>query len=87
VRTSKKESYSLGLYEFLIIKKLLGKESNIAYMVSELSGVNTSMGGTIKINPFDYNSLCKGFLDASRKLSSENSEQYLATIEKDFQHV
>lgn len=87
VRTSKKESYSLGLYEFLIIKKLLGKESNIAYMVSELSGVNTSMGGTIKINPFDYNSLCKGFLDASRKLSSENSEQYLDTIEKDYQHV
>lgn len=87
VRTSKKESYSLGLYEFLIIKKLLNNESNIAYMISELSGVNTSMGGTIKINPFDYNSISKGFLEASRQLSSENSEQYLATIEKDYQHV
>ena len=88
VRTSKKESYSLGLYEFLIIKKLLKKEKNIAYMVSELSGVNTSMGGTIKINPFDYNSIKEGFLNASRQLSSDNnSEQNLAKIENDYQHV
>ena len=88
VRTSKKESYSLGLYEFLIIKKLLKKESNISYMVSELSGVNTSMGGTIKINPFDYNSITKGFLEACRQLSPENnSEQYLAKIENDYQHA
>ena len=88
VRTSKKESYSLGLYEFLIIKQLLKKESNIAYMVSELSGVNTSMGGTIKINPFDYNSISKGFLEACRQLTPENkSEQYLAKIENDYQHA
>ena len=88
VRTSKKESYSLGLYEFLIIKKLLKKEGNISYMISELSGVNTSMGGTIKINPFDYNSLSRGFLDACRQLSPENnSEQYLSKIENDYQHA
>ena len=88
VRTSKKESYSLGLYEFLIIKQILKKESNIAYMVSELSGVNTSMGGTIKINPFDYNSISKGFLEACRQLAPENkSEQYLIKIENDYQHA
>ena len=88
VRTSKKESYSLGLYEFLIIKKLLKKENNIAYMISELSGVNTSLGGTIKINPFDYNSISKGFLEACRQISPENnSEQYLAKIENDYQHA
>ena len=88
VRTSKKESYSLGLYEFLIIKKLLKKEGNISYMISELSGVNTSMGGAIKINPFDYNSISRGFLEACRQLSPENnSEQYLAKIENDYQHA
>ena len=88
VRTSKKESYSLGLYEFLILKKLLKKEKKIAYMISELSGVNTSMGGTIKINPFDYNSIKEGFLDACRQLSSDNnSEQNLAKIENDYQHA
>ena len=88
VRTSKKESYSLGLYEFLIIKKLLKKESNIAYIASELSGVNTSMGGTIKINPFDYNSISKGFLEACRQISPENnSTQYLTKIKNDYQHV
>ena len=30
-------------------------------MVSELSGVNTSLAGTIKINPFDYNSIYNEF--------------------------
>ena len=88
VRTSKKESYSLGLYEFLILKKLLKNEKNIAYMVSELSGVNTSMGGTIKINPFDYNSISQGFLEAKRQLSPDNkSSQNLAKIENDYQHA
>ena len=88
VRTSKKESYSLGLYEFLIIKKLLKKESNIAYMISELSGVNSSMGGTIKINPFDYNSIGEGFLEACRQISPENNSiQYLTKIENDYQHA
>ena len=88
VRTSKKESYSLGLYEFLILKKLLKNEKNIAYMISELSGVNTSMGGTIKINPFDYNSISQGFLEAKRQLSPDNNiSQNLAKIENDYQHV
>ena len=57
-------------------------------MVSELSGVNTSMGATIKINPFDYNSISKGFLEACRQLSPENlTDQNLAKIENDNQHA
>ena len=39
VRSSKQESYSLGLFEFLITKKLMGQSGAISYMISELSGV------------------------------------------------
>ena len=86
VRSSKQESYSLGLYEFLIIKKLLKQNYVVTYMLSELSGVNTSLGATIKINPFDMNSLKRGFLDASQQIS-ETTSQYLIALEKDFNHA
>ena len=86
VRSSKQESYSLGLYEFLITKKLLGEKRPVSYMLSELSGVNTSLGATLRINPFDMNSLKKGFLDASQQLSEANS-QYLISLEKDYNHA
>ena len=86
VRSSKQESYSLGLYEFLITKKLLNEKGTVSYMISELSGANTSLGATIKINPFDTNSLKKGFLDASQKLS-ESSSNYLLSLEKDYNHA
>ena len=86
VRSSKQESYSLGLYEFLISKKLLNEKGAIAFMISELSGVNTSMNATIKINPFDINSLKRGFLDASQKIS-ESSPNYLLSLEKDYNHA
>ena len=55
-------------------------------MISELSGVNTSLGATIKINPFDYNSVKKGFLQASQQLSEDN-EQYTQALEKDYKHA
>ena len=86
VRSSKQESYSLGLYEFLITKKLLNQKGAVAYMISELSGINTSLGATIKINPFDMNSLKKGFLEASQLLS-ETSSHYLMSLEKDYTHA
>ena len=86
VRSSKQESYSLGLYEFLITKRLLNEKGTVSYMISELSGINTSLGATIKINPFDTNSLKKGFLDASQKLS-ESSSNYLLSLEKDYNHA
>ena len=85
VRSSKQESYSLGLYEFLICKRLLKQNYVVTYMLSELSGVNTSLGATIKINPFDMNSLKRGFLDASQQIS-ETTSQYLIALEKDFNH-
>jgi trehalose 6-phosphate synthase/phosphatase len=53
VRTTKQESYSMSVYEFLILKKLYHKESESACIISELSGVNTSLANTIKVNPFD----------------------------------
>ena len=86
VRSSKQESYSLGLFEFLITKKLMGQTGAISYMISELSGVSSSLGATIKINPFDMNSLKKGFLEASQLLS-ENSLHYLMSLEKDYAHA
>ena len=86
VRSSKQESYSLGLYEFLITKKLLNQKGAVSYMISELSGANTSLGATIKINPFDTNSLKKGFLDSSQRLS-ESTSNYLLSLEKDYNHA
>ena len=86
VRSSKQESYSLGLYEFLITKKLLNQKGAVTYMISELSGINTSLGATIKINPFDVNSLKKGFLDSSQKIS-ESTSHYLLSLEKDYNHA
>ena len=86
VRSSKQESYSLGLYEFLITKKLLNQNGVVTYILSELSGVNTSLGATIQVNPFDINSLKKGFLDASQQLS-ETTSNYLIALEKDYTHA
>ena len=86
VRSSKQESYSLGLYEFLITKKLLNQSGIVSYIISELSGVNTSLGATIKVNPFDVNSLKRGFLDASQKLSETTSNNLIA-LEKDYAHA
>lgn len=87
VRTSKQESFSLGLYEFLILKKLLKSDDRVSYMVSELSGVNTSLGLTIKINPFDYSSIYKGFMNANEQIYGEKDERDKLAIEKDFNHV
>ena len=86
VRSSKQESYSLGLYEFLITKKLLNQKGAVSYMISEFSGANTSLGATIKMNPFDINSLKKGFLDSSQKIS-ESTSNYLLSLEKDYNHA
>ena len=86
VRSSKQECYSLGIFEFLIIKKLLNQKGAVTYMISELSGVSTSLGATININPFDMNSFKKGFLDASQLLN-ENSSHYLMSLEKDYNHA
>ena len=81
VRTTKQESYSMSVYEFLILKKLYHKESESACIISELSGVNTSLANTIKVNPFDYNSLIKGFSDAFQQLGTKEFS------DKDFIHA
>ena len=81
VRTTKQESYSMSVYEFLILKRLYKKESESACIISELSGVNTSLANTIKVNPFDYNSLTKGFSDAYQQLGANEFS------DKDFVHA
>ena len=81
VRTTKQESYSMSVYEFLILKRLYHKEKESACIISELSGVNTSLANTIKVNPFDYNSLIKGFSDVFQQLGSTEFS------DKDFLHA
>ena len=81
VRTTKQESFSLSVYEYLILRKLLGKEAESVCIISELSGVNTSLANTIKVNPFDYNSLKKGFSDAFQQLGAKEYS------DKDFVHA
>ena len=81
VRTTKQESYSMSVFEFLILKRLYHKELESACIISELSGVNTSLANTIKVNPFDYNSLIKGFSDAYQQLGAKEFS------DKDYLHV
>ena len=81
VRTTKQESFSLSVYEYLILRKLYGKEAESVCIISELSGVNTSLANTIKVNPFDYNSLKKGFSDAFQQLGTKEYS------DKDFVHA
>ena len=106
IHTSKKESYSLGLYEFLLIKKIFFEKKNldindinqdiyiqnkdilnISFIVNELSRVNTSLGGVVKINSYDYISISKGFSSVSNYLNEElntNKDNYLSIIKQDF---
>ena len=112
LHTNKEESYSLGLYEFLLIKKFYLEKNelnledinietyiknkhiiNIAYIISELSISNSSLGGAVKINPYDYFSIYKGFNLVNTLLSPElnlnkkkEKENYLSTIKQDFLH-
>ena len=86
IRTSKQESYSLGLYEFIILKDLLKEHNKVSYLISELSGINTSFAGTIKINPFDYYSIYNGFLEANQQMFGEKEKEN-STLNRDFEHV
>ena len=112
LHTNKSESYSLGLNEFLLIKKFYLEKNklniddinietylknkdiiNIAYIISELSGGNASIGGAVKINPYDYISIYKGFNLVNTLLSPElnlnkkkEKENYLYTLKQDFLH-
>lgn len=53
VRTCRRESFSLDIYEFLNLKILLNDFSDLSYILSGLSGVTTSLSGAVKVNPFD----------------------------------
>ena len=87
VRTSKQESYSLGVYEFLILKKLFNQENNFSYMLSELSGMTSSLASSVKINPYDYDSVYKGFIQAYQDIYGEKDEKDKIIVDKDFHHV
>ena len=87
VRTSKQESYSLGVYEYLILKKLFNQENSFSYMLSELSGMTSSLASSVKINPYDYDSVYKGFIQAYQDIYGEKDQKDKLTIDKDFSHV
>jgi trehalose-6-phosphate synthase len=53
VKSSKRESFSLDIYEFLNLKLILNNTNEMGYIMSELSGVTSSLSGAIQINPFD----------------------------------
>jgi len=55
VKTSKRETFSLDIYEFLTLKILMNETDKIAYILSESLGVTTSFSGGIKVNTFDVN--------------------------------
>ena len=58
VRTCRRESFSLDIYEFLNLKILFNELNDFSYILSGLSGVTSSLSGAIKVNPFEVNFYC-----------------------------
>ena len=85
IRTSKRESFSLGIYEYLLIKIHFNDTKHVEYMISALSGVNALLAHTIKINPYDINSIANGFLSAYQPIIDEREGD--EDKEKDFAMV
>lgn len=53
VKTCKRETFSLDIYEFLNLKILMNDTDKLSYILSENSGVTTSLSGGVKVNTFD----------------------------------
>ena len=86
IRTSKRESFSLGIYEYILLKIYLNETKNVEYMISQLSGVTSTLAHSIKINPYDANSITNGFLTAFQSFfdgkESENKEKDFILVKK-----
>jgi trehalose-6-phosphate synthase len=55
VKICKRETFSLDIYEFLNLKILMKDTDKISYILSENSGVTTSLSGGVKVHTFDVN--------------------------------
>jgi trehalose-6-phosphate synthase len=58
VKSSKRESFSMDIYDFLNLKLILNDTQEMGYILSELSGVTSSLSASIQINPFDVIYFC-----------------------------
>jgi trehalose-6-phosphate synthase len=82
VRTCRRESFSLDIYEFLNLKILLNDYSDLSYILSGLSGVTTSLSGAVKVNPFDV--IRKFILNLLFELSSNLYKKALWRLSRCF---
>ena len=92
LRTPKRESFSLGIFEFLLLKLILCdnpdnyKGYDVEYILTELSGVNSFLANAIRINPFDPLSIKKGFASAFESFTETfnrvNKEKDFALVRK-----
>jgi trehalose 6-phosphate synthase/phosphatase len=81
VRTSKRGSYSLGLYEFLLIKIFLNDTNLVEYMFSEC--INPTLANSIRIIPFDSKSIHEGFIKVYQNLCDKKNSKDNKKISKD----
>lgn len=87
VKSCKKESFSLDVHEFLNLKIILNDTAEMGYILSELSGVSSSLSGAIRVNPFDIRSIQSGFQTAfqvhfDKEGLSESQEKDLIHVKK-----
>ena len=83
VRTSKRGSYSLGLYEFLLLKIFFKELNYVEYMFSEC--INPTLAHSIRIIPFDSKSIHEGFIKAYESFYEDKN--YYESKENDFNLV
>ena len=83
VRTSKRGSYSLGLYEFLLLKIFFKEYNLVEYMFSEC--INPTLAHSIRIIPFDSKSIHEGFIKAYQSFYEDKN--YFESKENDFNLV
>ena len=71
VSTSKKGSFSIGLFEFILLKLYLNDINLVEYMFSEC--INPTLAHSIRIIPFEPKSIYEGFIKAYQSLCDKKN--------------
>ena len=72
--TSLRDGQSIIPIEFIAVKEAEKKFQRAAVVLSEFAGCNRSLGGTLKVNPFNVEEITKT-LDTALQISEEEKEQ------------
>lgn len=71
--TTLRDGQCLPPLEYIAVKKYLNKSGRSAVILSEFSGCNRALGGTLKINPFNVDEIAKN-IDLAINMCAEEKE-------------